>query len=246
MRSLDSASSQSAYSRLSDIIEKAASRPAESSKPIPTKRAFRFRADSWLPESDANLLLRKRAQIDVQQANYNAALTVLNRLVQYEAQNANNFANRGLVHYHLGHYSKALADYDQAIALNPELDKAYSNRANLHATQQNWTEALADYDRAIDLNPLNIRARLNQSVTLREIGDYKEALIGLDVALFFQPQSATLHAERGRTYHLRGDWNCAIADYNTALQLTQNTSLNDISSATRIQCRVTRWISCFQ
>jgi len=246
MRSTEPASSQPAYTPISEVKAKAISNAVSGSPSQPARKPFRFRADSWLSEKDANLLLRKRAQLEVQRAQYTAALKVLNRLVQHEPENANNFANRGLVNYHLNYYSRALADYNQAIALNPDLDKAYSNRANLHATQQNWTEALADYDHAIDINPLNIRARLNQAITLREMGEYADAIIGLDVALFLLPLSATLYAERGRTYHIRGDWNCAIADYKTALRLTEDPDIKDISSATRVCRRVTKWMTRFQ
>ncbi|MEL6159277.1 MAG: tetratricopeptide repeat protein [Cyanobacteria bacterium J06554_11] len=209
---------------------------------VPARSAHRFRADSWLSSEDANLLLRKRAQLEAKQENYAAALKVLNQLTAYEPENADNYANRGLMHYHLRQCEQALADYNRAIELNPELDKAYSNRANLHATQQNWNDAIADYDHAIDLNPLNIRARLNQAITLREMGDCEEALVCLDIAMFFRPQSATLYAERGRTYHLQGHWNCALSDYNKALELTQDQSLKDISSRARVSRRVLKWM----
>lgn len=201
----------------------------------------RFRPDSWLSVEDANLLLRKRAKREAKQGNYAAAIEILNQLTAYEPKHAENFVNRGLMHYNLKHYDQALADYDRAIDLDPDLDKAYSNRANLHAAQENWMDAIDDYDEAIDLNPLNIRARLNQAITLREMGGYTEALTCLDLAMFFHPQSATLYAERGRTYQLMGQWNCALADYRTAQQLIA-TDTKDISDAMRVRGRVLRWM----
>ena len=201
----------------------------------------RFRADSWLSTEDANLLLRKRAQRAAMQGDYAEAIKILNQLVTYEPQNAENFVNRGLMHYNLQHHDQALADYDHAIDLDPDLDKAYSNRANLHATQENWMDAMDDYDEAIDLNPLNIRARLNQAITLREMNAYTEALTCLELAMFFKPESATLYAERGRTYQLMGQWNCAMADYNTAQRLAV-TYANDMNNSEQTQCRVLRWM----
>lgn len=242
MRSLEPASSESAPSLESKTVSKSVHKSV-SQVNKPAKARHRFRTDSWLSLKDANLLLRKRAQMEANQGSYSAALIILNQLTVYEPENAENFANRGLMHYNLGSCEQALADYDHAIEINPELDKAYSNRANLHATQQNWADAIADYDEAIDLNPLNIRARLNQAITLREMGDYDEALVCLDIAMFFRPQSATLYAERGRTYHLQGHWNCAIADYTKARALTEDDSLQDISSRQRVNKRVMRWIN---
>ena len=206
-----------------------------------TQPTCRFRADSWLSTEDANLLLRKRAKREAKQSHYAAAIAILNQLTAYEPKNAENFVNRGLMHYNLKHYDQALTDYDRAIDIDPDLDKAYSNRANLHATQENWMDAIDDYDEAIDLNPLNIRARLNQAVTLREMGAYTEALTCLDLAMFFKHESATLYAERGRTYQLMGQWNCAVADYNAAKQLAA-TNAKDISDTKCVTCRVISWM----
>ena len=201
-----------------------------------------FRPDSWLSDREANLLLRKRAQLEANHKNYAAAILLLNRLISYEPNNAENFANRGLMHYNLRQYPQALKDYNQAIMLDSELGRAYSNRANLHALQRNWGDAIADYDQAIDINPLNIRARLNQAITLREMREYREALDCLDIALFFRPNSPALYAERGRTYQLKGEWNKAMSDYSTARKLIPPSSLSQLNELTRINSRVLRWM----
>ncbi|MEL6554382.1 MAG: tetratricopeptide repeat protein [Cyanobacteria bacterium J06621_11] len=207
----------------------------------------RFRTDSWLSDADANFLLRKRAQREASKKNYLTAIALFSRLTAYEPHNAENFANRGLMHYNLRQYPQALKDYNRAIELDPELGRAYSNRANLHASQRNWTDAIADYDQAIDLNPLNIRARLNQSITFREMRDYEAALDCLDIALFFRPNSPALHAERGRTYQLKGEWNKAMSDYATARNLIQATAPAELNNSkpnelARINSRVLRWM----
>lgn len=185
------------------------------------RQICRFRPDSWLSIEDANFLLERRAGWEAQNKNYAVAIQLMTKLVLSEPDQASHYANRGLMYSHLEDWDRALADYNKALELNPELDSAYNNRANLYAKQHNWLEALGDYDQAIDLNPLNIRARLNQAITFREMGHYEDALACLDIALFFRAESAFLYAERGRVYHLLGDWNCAIADYNTALTLTE-------------------------
>ncbi|MGB5916646.1 MAG: tetratricopeptide repeat protein [Phormidesmis sp.] len=202
----------------------------------------RVRPDEWISRADANLLLHKRAQREVQQDNPTAAIEIFDRLIAYEPKNAINFANRGLMHQHLKQYWQALKDYNQAIALNPKLDRVYSNRANLHAAGQNWLEAIDDYDRAIELNPLNIRARLNQAITFRQLGRYEEALTGLDIALFFRPESATLHAEYGRTYQLQGGWRQAIASYNMARQLIQKSTAPDLCDHEQVGCKILCWM----
>ncbi len=212
-----------------------------------TQQTYRFRPDSWLSTKDANFLLKKRAHWEAAQENYAAAIQLLTRLIKFEPETAEHYVNRGLMYSHARQTDRALADYDQALEINPEFDRAYSNRANLYASQHSWAEAIADYDDAIDINPLNVRARINQAITFREMGHYEEALTCLDIALFFHPESACIYAERGRTYHLRGDWNCAIADYNTALTLTELPAppdkTNQLGNIATIQNRVKGWMN---
>ena len=194
----------------------------------------------WLSEADANLLLKKQAELAAQSKDYERALSLFNRLIAYESDRAEHFNNRGLVYYATQQWTKAEADYDRAIALDSNQDRTYNNRANLFAVQQKWGDAIADYDTAIDINPLNIRARLNQAITFREMGEYEEALACLDIALILVGSSentflsASVYAERGRTHHLQGGWNCAIADYKAALALSESEAI------TR---RVTCWMS---
>ncbi|MGC1308027.1 MAG: tetratricopeptide repeat protein [Phormidesmis sp.] len=207
------------------------------------KWTYRFRPDSWLPTADANLLLCQRASLEAKKRNYTAAIVLLNKLVAYDADNAEHYANRGLMHYHVRQWAQALCDYNRAIELDPALDKTFNNRANLHARQANWIDAIADYDTAIDLNPLNIRARLNQGITFCEMCDYDAAIDCLDIALFFRPNSASLYAERGRVYHLQGDWNCAIADYTRATQLTRNLDSSDFTAPSLVSRRVRQWMN---
>ena len=224
----------------SDVLS--CSLPASTPAVKLSTRRYHFRPNDWLSTADANLLLSRRASLEAQKKNYPVAIQLLSRLIAYDPNNATYYVNRGLMYARLQAWESALADYCQAIDLNPDLDRAYSNRANLHAIQQNWAEAIMDYDQAIDLNPLNLRARFNQAVTFREMGDYEEALTCLDIAMFFKPESATLYAERGRVYHLGGDWNCAMADYTRAIDLTQRLDLSDLGDRHEVNRRVLGWM----
>ena len=178
-----------------------------------------YRLDNWLSEADANFLLKKKALWTAKQGDYKRAISLFDRLISFEPDKAEHYANRGLLRARQHQWSQAIADYDRAIELDATLDKAYVNRANVYAKNRDWTNAISDYDEAIDLNPLNFCARLNQAIAFREMGNAQEALLCLDIALFFYPNSPSAYAERGRTHHAIGNWNCAIADYRTALKL---------------------------
>jgi tetratricopeptide (TPR) repeat protein len=163
--------------------------------------------------------LRQRVLEAVEQQDFNRAIALLNRLIISYPARAEDYSNRGLVHWWSGQFHKALQDFNRAIALDPFLSSAYNNRGNCHAAQGAYHKALADYEQAIDLDPFYVRARINQAITLRDLGRYDEALASLEESLLFRQFFGEIYAERGRTYHLRGDWNCAIADYHRALEL---------------------------
>jgi tetratricopeptide (TPR) repeat protein len=122
--------------------------------------------------------------------------------------------------------------------LNPELDSAYNNRANYYVSVGQLAEALTDYEKALDLNPANIRTWINQAITFRELGLYDLAIENLDTALILGSLENHIYAERGRTYHLRGDWNCAIADYQRALNLLPHSGASG-----RLRRKVETWMS---
>ena len=179
--------------------------------------------------------LRDSVRLQVLNQNYEQAIILLTKLIDYNPHNAQDYNNRGLMRFKTGQYDQALEDYNQALCLNPRLDSAYNNRANYHAAQGDLAAAIADYDAALDFNPGNLRASINQAIAFRQLGLYDLALDNLDLALVLGRRlKGRIYLERGRTYHLRGDWNCAVADYNRALEQLPDTS-NNLSYRQQVQ-----------
>lgn len=187
--------------------------------------------------------VRQRISRAVAKGDFIRAIALLNRLVINDLADAEDYNNRGLIHFWSGSPQKAFWDFNRAIALNPDLPAAYNNRANYYATQGAKEMALEDYERTIDLNPFHVRARVNRAITLRELGRYDAALNEFEDALLFRQMEGEIYAERGRTYHLRGDWNCAIADYYRALACFPS-STQEMTSAkqTRRRQQIVTWL----
>lgn len=195
-------------------IQLVSTEPQTRLRSVPPVDKGRKSAQTW---QCSDQLLIHAALSAAKYQRYSRALTMLDELVARKPHSAEYHNNRGLVYFWSGHYQEALADCNRAIQLNPDLDRAYNNRGNCQAALGQWTQALADYEKAVDLNPFNVRARINLGITLRDLGCYDEALEALEEALMFRQMTDHIYGERGRTYHLRGDWNCAIADYQRAL-----------------------------
>ncbi|MDX2244428.1 MAG: tetratricopeptide repeat protein [Leptolyngbyaceae cyanobacterium bins.302] len=208
----------------------------------------------YLSQSDREVLIRQQAMDKVQQGDVTAAIDLYTQLIRYNPHSASNFNNRGLLHFQNGQPQLALLDYQQALLLNPKLGRVYNNRANCYAALGSFDAAIADYETAIDLDPTDIRARLNLGITLRQLGCYHEAIETFETALqcsqflnianliSTSADEGHLYAERGRTYHLLGDWNCAVADYNRALEhLPLSGSAS--SSSHRLRTQVRNWLN---
>lgn len=151
--------------------------------------------------------------------DYPGAIALLDCLIEDNPDSAIDYNNRGLMYFYNGQHEAAIADFDRAISLNPRLDNAYNNRANCYAAMGDLASAIADYDIALDFNPTNARAWVNQAITYRELGLYDLAIENFDIALVLGRRlQGRIYAERGRAYQLRGDWNCALGDYQRALE----------------------------
>jgi tetratricopeptide (TPR) repeat protein len=210
--------------------------------PMPRKNQKRLVPVKLVPgraSKQSERSLRASANYKAKQGDYKSAIALLTQLISRNPADAISYNNRGLVYFQTGQREKALADYNRALQLNPELDSAYNNRANYYASSGKLAEALTDYEQALDLNPANIRTWINQAITFRELGLYDLALENLDMALILGCLEGHIYAERGRTYHLRGDWNCAIADYQRALQELPPSG----TTANRLRHKVENWMS---
>lgn len=200
---------------------------------------FAEKANFQLPSgASSETQIHSYIEETINQGNYAVAISLINELIARHPESAINYNNRGLMYFHNNQLSEALEDLTHALEINPRLDSAYNNRANCHAAQGNLMAAVSDYDEALDLNPANLRAWINQGITFRDLSFYDLALENFDIALIVGNQlQERIYGERGRTYHLRGDWNCAVADYQFALQL-----LSNLSELNNYRLKVQAWL----
>jgi tetratricopeptide (TPR) repeat protein len=162
-------------------------------------------------------LLRQQALAEAQQENHEQAIELFTQLIQRHPDSATDYNNRGLVYFQSGEREAAIADYNRALQINPSLGSIYNNRANYYAAEGQLLDAILDYSTAIEIDPNNIRAWINQGITFRDLRMYGRAIECFDLALMLHRLEGHVYAERGRAYHLQGDWNCAIADYQRAI-----------------------------
>lgn len=200
------------------------------------------RAQSLLSQAAQAQYLRQEALSQAQQGHFDVAVALFSELLERHPDSASDYSNRGLVYFQSGQLDAAIEDYNRAIELNPQLDSAYNNRANYYAAQGQFLEAILDYDVALDLNPANVRVWINQGITFRELEMYDRALESFELALCLGRLEGHIYAERGRTYHLRGDWNCAVGDYQRAIEKLPAVGERAHDPSLRLRHQVESWM----
>lgn len=198
-------------------------------------------AVSRLSQLERETTLRQYALQEAQQGNYAIAIALFTQLLTANPTSARDYNNRGLVYFQSGDMEKAIADYNRALNIDANLDSVYNNRANYYAAKGKFLEALLDYDAALDINPANSRAWLNQGITLRELHMLDRAIECFDFALKLGRLEGHLYAERGRTYHVWGDWNCALADYQRAIDALNLPTMTATGATIRLRLQLEVW-----
>jgi tetratricopeptide (TPR) repeat protein len=108
----------------------------------------------WLisgrPEIDA---IMQNALVLVEAGRPQAAMPLLDSIVERAPEWAEGWNKRATVFYLLDEYDRSLADIDKVLALEPRHFGALAGRGLIHIAQENYRAALDDYRRARAVNP---------------------------------------------------------------------------------------------
>ncbi|HEU0159229.1 MAG TPA: hypothetical protein VFR00_07940 [Hyphomicrobiaceae bacterium] len=111
---------------------------------------WRVWLDSGRPEIDAAL---QKALALVETGQPQAAMPLLDSIVERAPEWAEGWNKRATVLYLLDEYDRSLADIDKVLALEPRHFGALAGRGLIHIAQENYRAALDDYRRARAANP---------------------------------------------------------------------------------------------
>ena len=110
-------------------------------------------------------------------------LNTLNQSIESGKGTAENYFNRGNLHFFFKDTAQALADFSEAISLDKDFDMAYLSRGTVYQKQHQYQLAEADFNSAIKLGKfpsiaLNNRGFLYQNWDKvdRAIKDYERAI----------------------------------------------------------------------
>lgn len=172
------------------------------------------------PERRAAALI-VRGSIRSNEGQYTRALADFGRALRIDANNAQVYVERGIVHQARGAYEVAVRDFDLALSLQPGLQPALDRRAQaLEQSVARYREEIVQLDAWLQESPADANL-LNERCWLRTVNNdsLDVALADCNASLAAVPGDANVHDSRGLVHYKRGDFAASLTDYEAALAL---------------------------
>lgn len=154
---------------------------------------------SQVLSADANHAVSQHhlSVLKYEQGDFEAALTLQNKLIDNHPNKAGYHNNRGNTLMRLGQAEQAMKDFDQAIQLEAHTAEFHVNRANALVALDHSELALTDLNQAIELTPSLAMAYANRANVLHNCSNHQQALADIDQALLLEPGNAQFHYNKG-------------------------------------------------
>ena len=178
----------------------------------------RFRAALALVPGRGSVLANLAGAV-LRQGRPEEALTLAERALAEDADNASALAIVATAAHALGRFEAALAAFDRLVALSADGAEIWAERGDVLAALARWDAALASYDRALALSPDQPAVLANRGNVLKQVERPDEALASYDRALAIAPDFVDALANRGLTLQDLHRPEDALADYDRALAL---------------------------
>jgi len=113
----------------------------------------------WYERDDENGGKKMTNAIDAMgTGRYTVALSLLDELVDHEADYAEAWNRRATVHYLLGNYNQSLSDIENTLKLEPRHFGAISGIGMIMLKMGQTDKALHAFERVLDISPQNVGA----------------------------------------------------------------------------------------
>ena len=137
---------------------------------------------------------------------------------------------RGMAYFSLRDFHKAIADYSVAISLEPSVGLSYLNRGMALAQRGNISEGIADFETAVALDPdlpYEVTRPFSsvyqkRGITLVQMDRPNDAISNFGRAIELDPLDVDPYHFRGEARLLVGSYVRAVADFNTAIGLSDS------------------------
>jgi len=159
------------------------------------------------PGNPAGCLAKSAALIEL--GNFRHARQYLNRILDYDTENADALTNRAICNFHLGNAQGADLDFEKALAIKPDT-RTLLTRAKCRAETGHFSDAINDVKSALRMTPRAPEVYFVLGEIELEMGKHSEAIESFDIALDLDYQCVDC-------YLLKSEAKTEIAQYQDAV-----------------------------
>ena len=113
--------------------------------------------------------LSNRAVELAESGQYDEALALVNKGIKLDANNANAWYNKGIIHFKMGRYQDAINSFSQAADIDPEFTEAWYNKGMALMCSGKYLEAIRAFNKLLKIHPHDERAREQLDLAQRKI-----------------------------------------------------------------------------
>ena len=161
--------------------------------------------------------------IEAQQLKrYQEALTLYEKSLENNPNNAEAHNNMGIILSILGAHEAAIQHFNEAKNINPELPQVYNNLGNAHEGLGQLHDAIKDYEMAISIQANYSDSYYNLARVYTEMREFNKAEATLNKLLQFDGNNAYACYGMGNMYAKKRDFDKAITWFEKAIKLKPN------------------------
>ncbi|MCD6330247.1 MAG: tetratricopeptide repeat protein [Candidatus Cloacimonetes bacterium] len=153
---------------------------------------------------------------------YQEALTLYERSLQNNPNNAEAHNNMGIILSILGAHEAAIQHFNEAKKINPELPQVYNNLGNAHESLGQLHEATKDYEKAISVQTNYTDSYYNLARVYTEMREFEKAESTLNKLIIIDSNNAYACFGMGNMYAKKRDFSRAIIWFEKAIDLKSN------------------------
>lgn len=157
-------------------------------------------------------LIKQRLQ------QFDEGIAIINRAIELDPVNADNYNNIALCYANLGQYDLAKENLDKAISIKNNY-LYYNNLALQYRQTRDYDRAIELFEKAIEINESRDPQLWNNLGGIYgELKDLKKAEECFLKASSIDPNFSASHVDLAFTYHLMGDWVKGFEEYEWRVQ----------------------------
>lgn len=166
-------------------------------------------------------IFRLAAAANINARKYQNALSVLNKMKELHAFEADDYSNFGFSQAYLNQRDESIDSFKQSLLLNPDNYYTLNNRGFFLAEWERYEEALVDLNRCISINPDYSNPYDTRGLAKIKTGDISGGLADINYALQLDPNNAYAHKGLAIYYMDIGNRQSALEHLDKAKSLDQ-------------------------